>query len=716
MDTPESYYPRAKRCFESQEYWKSLNYYNIAILFCNKNMPDDYLSLVYNGRGLLYYTINEPAKALADYDKAIELDKNNADAHYNRGYYHYNETNNDMALIDFNKAIEQYKDTANAEAHYYRGDIFNKKRDFLKALDDYKKAARLFFLEKNYFAAWKTEKKVSDTYGSLRREWATSFKDLDKENRKPDRTKDTTKDGTKDTTKIEDLKKRINDIKKALPKSMFRAMLKSKHHANIKLDQLKENIEEENIYNDIHNESKSYTDFICDKALSRSATTPTFTVLRRWNSYTPIIADNENSKGGGYFFKTPSYGIVIDPGLNFINNFKTSGYYFHEIDHILITHAHNDHTADLESILTLLFEYNENILGDFYNPDDGTIMKDVLVNFLEQNIEKERIKIEGIDAFIETNKKAIIKSAKEELLKSSRRKRIRIYMTKSTYKKYAPMLDLYEQSDYDVILIKAGDTLSIRPPNSSNIKSYNNIIIRAINAKHSDLLSDRDSLGFILQYNSDECEDGKHGKFVLVYTGDTGYSAEIDKQYCKIRRTYAKCEIILLAHIGGFMEHEKRFNPLKNRNINQQFFYKNHLGWLGLASIIDALKPKLCIISEFGEEFKNKRLKLIEIFEKVYRNDKIKFVAADIGLRLNTNYEIELIDYAQVRDGAKAPELDFNYYSYRDTETCQSKTQTALAYYRRTSRKGETIDPDTISEILVGEKNMRSYNVLSKQE
>ena len=81
-------------------------------------------------------------------------------------------------------------------------------------------------------------------------------------------------------------------------------------------------------------------------------------VLRRWNSYTPIIADNYHiSKGGGYFIKTAQKGIVIDPGFNFIDNFKGAGHFFAEIDAVFISHAHNDHTTDLESILTLLYKY-----------------------------------------------------------------------------------------------------------------------------------------------------------------------------------------------------------------------------------------------------------------------------------------------------------------------------------------------------------------------
>ena len=102
--------------------------------------------------------------------------------------------------------------------------------------------------------------------------------------------------------------------------------------------------------------------------------TPFFVVLRKWNSYTPSLpisgtkveAVSQYSIGGGYFLYGPSngaeihrgYGLVIDPGYNFIHNFGLAGFCLDDIDGILITHAHNDHTNDFESLLVLLYERN----------------------------------------------------------------------------------------------------------------------------------------------------------------------------------------------------------------------------------------------------------------------------------------------------------------------------------------------------------------------
>ena len=71
-------------------------------------------------------------------------------------------------------------------------------------------------------------------------------------------------------------------------------------------------------------------------------------VLRKWNSYTPILpSEKGDNKGGGYFLYHRGKGIVIDPGFNFIENFYQEGFKVADIDAVLITHAHNDHTVDL---------------------------------------------------------------------------------------------------------------------------------------------------------------------------------------------------------------------------------------------------------------------------------------------------------------------------------------------------------------------------------
>ncbi|MBI5685548.1 MAG: MBL fold metallo-hydrolase [Verrucomicrobia bacterium] len=85
-------------------------------------------------------------------------------------------------------------------------------------------------------------------------------------------------------------------------------------------------------------------------------------VLRRWNSHTPMLY---TELGGGFFLRWRGRGIVIDPGCTFIDIFRrdhpTVGLGAHcmdDIDLIIVSHDHVDHSGDLSSLLTLLRAFN----------------------------------------------------------------------------------------------------------------------------------------------------------------------------------------------------------------------------------------------------------------------------------------------------------------------------------------------------------------------
>ncbi len=70
-------------------------------------------------------------------------------------------------------------------------------------------------------------------------------------------------------------------------------------------------------------------------------------------------------RGGGYFLKWNGRGTVIDPGVSFVTNFLAQGCHAKEIHHVLTTHHHIDHTADLVPVQNIVNEYTDALREPF---------------------------------------------------------------------------------------------------------------------------------------------------------------------------------------------------------------------------------------------------------------------------------------------------------------------------------------------------------------
>ena len=295
-----------------------------------------------------------------------------------------------------------------------------------------------------------------------------------------------------------------------------------------------------------------------------------FLVLRKWNSYTPILPVSQGEKhiGGGYFVRHKGKGTVIDPGFNFIENFENAGGRLVDIDNIIITHAHNDHTADFESILTLLYRHN-----------------------------KEKKKI---------NKPL---------------KKIDLYMNMGAFLKFSRLLDFREREYY----INKVYTLS---PDREFTLNDNGIQLTALQAYHDEMITRECAVGLKLKFcfNTDKTKD----KAILL-TSDTGLfpqkknaKGEIvaDITGEEIWKTYKlkpKSINLLIVHIGSIMKEE--INVSHEISLDK-IFYLNHLGIIGTCRLISALKPSLAIVSEWGEELKEIREELMNDIDTVIAHNK----------------------------------------------------------------------------------------------
>ncbi|MBS5306716.1 MAG: tetratricopeptide repeat protein [Clostridium sp.] len=602
--------------------------YDEAIVDCTKaiELEADF-SLAYSNRGAAYNGKQEYEKAIVDCTKAIELEANNVKAYGNRGVAYQGKQEYDKAIAEYNKVIEL--EANDAKAYNNRGVAYSSKQEYDKAIADYTKAIEL---NNNYALAYLNKgyllKKIGINYEQAKL-------CLEK---------------AKELYSIKNEKYRLEKIEENI-KELDEYIEAKKQKENRFTKILKET---EEIFNNSEKKKRSFLNFIIPS--ERTDHNNYLEILRRWNSYTPIVADNFHvSKGGGYFLKINGKGIVIDPGFNFIENFKGLNHYFDEIDIVLISHAHNDHTADIESILTLLHKYNENIKSSDNSEDTYTVEYDLV----QKHGDTEWA---GFDR--EKKKKLI----DEEFERSTKRKIIDIFITASTFKKYVGMFELKKSINYNLHIIEAGYEKSFVD---------DKFLIKAIKAKHFDIISDDSSVGFLIEFDDN----------VILYTGDTGIDKNIVENYKKISKNIINKKLVLLAHLGGFKQHEVGYKE----SDGYKSFYKNHLGRLGLVELNNILKPRLCLISEFGEEFKDRRIELSEIMDNLYKGIT-KFLPADIGLRLNFDegsckvYGISNIEIDTLK--MKKDDIDIN-----ETGICLLRKDYSLHYYSKTNnvKEGELI-------------------------
>lgn len=290
----------------------------------------------------------------------------------------------------------------------------------------------------------------------------------------------------------------------------------------------------------------------------------------------------------------------------------------------------------MESILTLLHKYNDLIKGLDDKTREYTILSEIA--------KKRKIPIEDV----------LDEEVERVFIKSKRRKVLDIYMTKSTFKKYSGMFDLFNSNYYNIHIVEDGYKKTLT----------HNTRFGVIAAKHNDILSDRDSVGFIIYF------DGVS----LIYTGDTGWNPHINNAYVNLYRREKSKYRILVAHLGGFKKYEDNYLLESKRTSS---FYKNHLGRLGLAKLNSTLKPDLCIISEFGEELKESRIDLSEIYQTAFKDD-IKFIPADIGLKIDvTNKMVQAITDIDV-DKKK---INYTYVNPKKIKCQLSRKDYSLHYY-----------------------------------
>lgn len=92
-------------------------------------------------------------------------------------------------------------------------------------------------------------------------------------------------------------------------------------------------------------------------------------ILKGFSSSTPFFYDalrerfhRNPIKGGGLFIKWRGNGIIIDPGINFVENMHLCDLNINDVQTVVITHDHIDHNGDLMVVDDLLEQMHRRVI------------------------------------------------------------------------------------------------------------------------------------------------------------------------------------------------------------------------------------------------------------------------------------------------------------------------------------------------------------------
>jgi len=310
-------------------------------------------------------------------------------------------------------------------------------------------------------------------------------------------------------------------------------------------------------------------------------------VLRDWNSFSPILRRElrdqggpgpDQRLGGGYFLVWKGHGIAVDPGVDFVTQLYRKELSIADVDTVIVTHCHLDHTRDVESLVDLNYRYNQ---AKGFKPHP-------------QN-----------DDFRE----------------------FQFCLCDSAFMKYSQYLKT-SGCCRAAQLVRGGDTQQIT----------DFIELQAVSVQHMDINGCADeAIGLVFVLKD---ENGPVARVGI--TSDSKWIESLPESFrgCDVMvahlgtievgeeeaATAGKGEATADGDGGGFLKTD----------------LKNHLGTKGCFRLLQRVKPKIFVIGEFGEELVETRFKIIQVFHRLKPDQTRFVLGGDSHLAIGLGKELSV--------------------------------------------------------------------------
>lgn len=330
-----------------QAQWHNLKAYEMDEEESNRyGMPQNYY--IVNSLAVCYYSIGEFDKAIHYFSKAIELKTNNYQTYIDRATVYRRLGKYAQALFDANYV--ESKVDKNSELYFQ---AIESKGRTLFALGEYEEAHQILKSISKY-------KQDDAEYLEALAQSYVNIKDIKKAKKCYKKAYDICTD-----------KKYLEYIKIKLDALDY--LNKRKESTPFESSVLSLPKEQMELITQISNNNsvqKTLCQKYCDKyeneKMNRAWQNEDYILcLKGWSSSTPefslALPYDNFSCGGGFYIHFDGIGIVIDPGINYIESLHSQNLFIQDIDIVIVTHNHIDHNNDLLKIFDMSYQTGKEI-------------------------------------------------------------------------------------------------------------------------------------------------------------------------------------------------------------------------------------------------------------------------------------------------------------------------------------------------------------------